>query len=109
METTQEAPATESATQELPHIHDEYAPLRNYFDIHDPSDTTVGKFKTIYEYLRSGKNEYSEFDLVRDIKDVQFKLGSTPVGQSRLDQLYAYAKLASQARQIDEEIKGMMR
>lgn len=96
-------------TAEPSHIHDNYAPLRSYFDINDPSDQTVGKFKTIYEYLRGDKDEYNEFDLMRDMRDLQFKLGSTNLGETRVDQVYRYAKLASQAKQIETEIKGMMR
>jgi hypothetical protein len=105
-----ESTTTQTTTSSEPaHVHDDFAPLRNYFDIHDPSDVTTGRFKDIYEYLRHDKGEYSEFDLIRDVKDLSFKLGTPALGESRLDQMHRFAKLSRQARDIQKEIEGMQR
>lgn len=97
------------ATQELPHVHDNFSSLRSYFDISDPSDKTQAKFKDIYEYFRGDKKEYQDFDLIRDLRDAQFKLGTTPMGESRLDQIHRYATLMRQSKQLEEELRSMSR
>jgi hypothetical protein len=96
-------------SQELPHNHENYGSLKSYFDISDPSDKTVGKFKSIYEYFRGDKGEYGDFDLLRDIKDTAFKLGTPALGETRLDQVHRYITLMARAKEIDNEMKAMTR
>ena len=89
------------------HVHDDNAPLARYFDVE--SDDYKDKLGLIGEFLRDGKEKYDEFELLMDVKRLINKLGLPDLGESRVEQVYRYAKLASHGRQIEKEMEGMIR
>lgn len=105
-------PKTESSTtstSNLPTVHDESAPIASYLGISDPSDSAKAKLTTITDYLRNDKKEYSDIDLLTDLKGTMFKLGNPPIGTSQLDFLYNYAKLDSQIMNLQKQKQEFVR
>lgn len=95
------------ATQELPHVHDDVSSLANYFDV--KPDEQSDRLKELASYLRNGKTEYSSFDMMRDLRDLMFKLGTPPIGTTQFDHAYSYAKLNGAIRSMEEQRVRMER
>lgn len=105
-----ETPTTSNtSTQQLPNVQDDTSPISNYLGITDPSDEAKAKIDAIAKYLRGDKKEYLDIDMLTDLKGTMFKLGNPPIGTSRLDFLYNYAKLDSQIKNLENQKQEYIR
>lgn len=100
---------TPSSTGKLPTTHNESAPVANYLNIANPSTEAQAKLDTITKYLRGENKEYSDIDLLTDLRGTMFKLGNPPIGTTQLDFLYNYAKLDAQIEALQSQKKEFMR
>ena len=105
-EETQSQPIV-SKPDAQPFVRNENAALQNYFGLEEGDSTD--KLDTIREYLRGDNKEYTELQLLSDLRGLVNKLGNAPIGTSQFMHIYTYAKLAKQARSIEQELESMIR
>lgn len=91
------APDTSAALTSAPD------PVASYFSIVNPDEKQASKLEAISTYLRGDKKEYDQIDMIRDLKNVLFKLGTPPVGETLFDMVWQYAKINSQISQLEAE------
>jgi hypothetical protein len=104
-----EEPQANTSTSEPANVDTDTAPISNYFGINDADATQKDKMSSVAQYLRADNKEYDQIDMLRDLKGLLFKLGTPPLGQSQLDMLYNYAKIAGRMAEDNKEIERMMR
>lgn len=86
-------------------VADNIAPLANYFGV----ENTDGKLSTIFDYLRGDKKEYTDIDLLSDLRGTIQKLGAPALNETVVDQVYRYAKIQKQIDSLQQEQKGLLR
>lgn len=98
-----------STTDKLPSVQDDTSSVANYLGISDPSSEAQSKIDAIAKYLRGDKKEYTDIDMLTDLKGTMFKLGNPPIGTSQLDFLYNYAKLDAQIDVLQKQKEEYIR
>lgn len=106
---TPKAESSSTTSETLPSVHDDTAPIANYLGITSPNEASQSKINTIAQYLRGDKKEYTDIDLLTDLRGTMFKLGNPPIGTSQLDFLYNYAKLDNQIIQLQKQKQEFVR
>lgn len=106
----QEDSSTSSSTSELPHVNTDTAFISNYLDYDGvASEKMQAKMNDIYKHLRGDKNEYSEIDGLNDLRHLMFKLGTPPIGTSKLDHLFGYVKIQNRIDDLERERNNYIR
>lgn len=72
-----------------------------------PDDTD--KLTQIADFLRSGKSEFTDIDLLQAARSLETRLGLPQIGQKRVDMLYNYAKLQGQIDGLEKERDSLLR
>ena len=83
--------------------------LAGYFDVDGTNPKYQDKLKVIGQYLRGDTKEYDDIDMMRDLRNLMFKLGTPSMGTSLLDHAYAYSKIARQVADGQKELERLMR
>lgn len=92
-----------SAVAEPSASSDIIGPVAGYFGIGDPDPVQQMKLETISRLLQKEGQEYNEIDMVRDLRNYMFKLGTPPLGGSVLDHAYHFAKIQNQIKGLESE------
>lgn len=62
----------------------------------------------IASYVRDGKKEFSDIDLLNEIRHIEVRLGAPKIGERRLDKVLRYVKLQSTARDVDRQLRDLV-
>lgn len=65
----------------------------------------ANKVKTIYEYVKAKSQNGLKSEILQTIRDLEIRLRTPKLGETRLDNLYRYIRIANMRREIDKEME----
>lgn len=81
--------------------------IADRFDITMPNKQEENQLSEIWAYAQGLAKSESIPDIVWEVINLENRLGSPRLGESRLDRLYRYCKLRKSEEQIQNEIKSL--
>lgn len=85
----------------------EYPQLKDYFNLESPSDAQKEKFAEIWEYF--GEESKSIGDLMYKMRNLENRLGSPAIGESRLQKMYNYIKISKDIKDDEKRRDALLR
>src|ERR1039458_3575803 len=82
------------------------APLAGFLNA-APDD--ADKLSTITDFFRGDKQEYTDIDLLQEIRHLETRLGAPPLNGRRVDQIYQYVKLQGQIKGLEKQRDAFLR
>ena len=101
---TQDTPIKDGVTGkvEIP-----YPALKDYFNVDDVTDAQRVKFETIWNYFADEAKGVG--DLLYKLRQLENRLGSPAIGESRLSKLHGYVKISAQIKDAELHRDSLLR
>ena len=97
-----------SSVSEVAHDSVEHMSVAKRYNIDTPTKQEEQMLKEVWEYAKTLSKIGDTSDIIWQIINIEGLVGAPPLGSSRLEKVYAYAKLRRQERQIQGEIKNVV-
>jgi len=82
------------------------APLAGFLNA-APAD--ADKLSAISDFFKGDKPEFTDIDLLQEVRHLEVKLGAPPLNGRRIDQVYQYVKLQSQIKGLEKQRDAFLR
>lgn len=100
-----ETPAEEQNSEQTPELVKptaaDYPEIKDYFNLESPTDAQKEKFGAIWEYF--AEESKSVGDLMFKMRNLENRLGSPEIGESRLQKMYNYIRISADIK--DKELR----
>ena len=96
-----------SNVTETAHESVEHMSIAKRYNIDAPTKQEEQMLREVWEYAKTLSKIGDRSDIIWQIINLEGILGAPPIGGSRLEKLYTYAKLRRQERQIQGELKNV--
>ena len=67
------------------------------------------KLREIYDIVNDGLEERTIGNVMQHLSNLDLKMGATPIGERRLDRIWAYLKLTHNIRELDKRRRAYER
>lgn len=84
----------------------EVLPLAGFLGADAAKDRS--ELSEIADFIRGDKKEFSDIDLLNEIRHIETRLGAPKIGERRLDKVYQYIKLQRISRDVDNQLKDLL-
>lgn len=84
-----------------------YPALKDYFNVDEVTDGQRDKFKVIWDHFSEESDSVG--DLMYKMRQLENRLGSPAIGESRLTKMYNYAKISSQIKDDEKRRDSLLR
>lgn len=84
-----------------------YPALKDYFGVDDVSDAQKAKFETIWKHFSDEADSVG--DLMYKLRQLENRLGSPAIGESRLTRIYSYVKISAQIKDAEKQRDSLLR
>jgi hypothetical protein len=84
-----------------------YPALKDYFNVDEVTDGQKDKFEVIWKYF--GDEADGVGDLLYKMRQLENRLGSPAIGESRLTKMYNYVKISAQIKDAEKQRDSLLR
>jgi hypothetical protein len=84
-----------------------YPALKDYFNVESVTDAQKAKFEVIWNHFSDEADSVG--DLMYKLRQLENRLGSPAIGESRLTRLYSYVKISAQIKDSEKQRDSLLR
>ncbi len=84
-----------------------YPALKDYFNVEDVTDAQRAKFEVIWKHFSDEADSVG--DLMYKLRQLENRLGSPAIGESRLTRLHSYVKISAQIKDSEKQRDSLLR
>lgn len=85
----------------------ETEPLASYLGVDNAE--FQDKLAEIAGFIRGDKKEFTDIDLLNEIRHIETRLGAPDIGQKRIDQVYRYVRIQRQIDGLTKDRDSLLR
>ena len=85
----------------------DFPQLKDYFNIESPTDAQKVKFAEIWEYF--GEESKTIGDLMYKMRQLENRLGSPAIGETRMQKMYNYIKISKNIKDDEKRRDALLR
>lgn len=93
----------DSSKEPMPDFAGNYLPLKEFYGINDLDQESQTKLQAVWEHFIGDSKTPST--VLKKIRMQHINMVEPPIGQTKLEQMYNYVRLAESAREANEMLK----